>query len=166
MFLPNRMQDFQCDLNNVLLNEGFEGFEVHPSSFDFLQCDLSNVFSSGGVENFKVFPQSSNCRLHFHNTMSHLKPPENFKYRFFSSRFVPISGFVPPVVDHVTGEAVAGGCDQPITYTSLDKSTNTKPTTSISGTFGASSSRSVGVEVPNVLVIPTFLETPKKKPQM
>ncbi len=84
MFLPNRMQDFQCDLNNVLLNEGLEGFEVHPSSFDFLQCDLNNVFSSGGVKNFKVFPRSSNCCLHFHNTMSHLKPPTNFKYRFFS----------------------------------------------------------------------------------
>jgi len=43
MFLPNRMQDFPCDLNNVLLSEGLEGFEVHPNSFDFFQCDLSNV---------------------------------------------------------------------------------------------------------------------------
>ncbi len=36
MFLPNIMQDFLCDLNNVLLNEGLDGFEVHPSSFDFV----------------------------------------------------------------------------------------------------------------------------------
>jgi hypothetical protein len=46
MALPNIMQDFQCDLNIVLLSEGLEGFEVHPSSFDFFQCDLNNVFSS------------------------------------------------------------------------------------------------------------------------
>jgi hypothetical protein len=83
MFLPNRMQDFQCDLNNVLLSESLEGFEVHPNSFDFFQCDLSNVFLNEGVESFKVFPQSSNRCLHCHNTMSHLKPHANFKYRFF-----------------------------------------------------------------------------------
>ncbi len=83
MFLPNIMQDFQCDLNNVLLNEGLEGFEVHPSSFDFFQCDLSNVFLSGGVESFKVFQQSFDCCLHYHNTMLHLRPPTNFKYNFF-----------------------------------------------------------------------------------
>jgi len=57
------MQDFQCDLNNVLLNEGLQGFEVHPNSFDFFQCDLRNVFLSGGVENFRIFPQFSNCCL-------------------------------------------------------------------------------------------------------
>jgi hypothetical protein len=46
MFLPNIMQDFQCDLNIVLLNEALEGFEVHLNLFDFFQCDLSNVFLS------------------------------------------------------------------------------------------------------------------------
>jgi hypothetical protein len=76
---------------------------------------------------------------------------------------VHVSSFVPLVVDHVTGEVVAGGCDQPITYTSLGKSTNTKPSASISGTFGVSSSRSIGVEVFNVPIIPTSLEAPKKK---
>jgi hypothetical protein len=52
MYLPNIMQDFQCDLNNVLLSEGLEGFEMHPSSFDFFQCDLNNMFLSGGVLEF------------------------------------------------------------------------------------------------------------------
>jgi hypothetical protein len=28
----------------------------------------------------------------------------------FFSRSMPISGFVPLVVDHITGEAVVGGC--------------------------------------------------------
>ncbi len=36
MFLPNILQDFQCDLNNVLLSEGLDGFEVYPNSFDFV----------------------------------------------------------------------------------------------------------------------------------
>jgi hypothetical protein len=63
MYLSNIMQDFQCDLNNVLLNEGLQGFEVHPNSFDFFQCDLKNVFLSGGVENFRIFPQFANCCL-------------------------------------------------------------------------------------------------------
>jgi hypothetical protein len=43
------MQDFQCDLNNVLLSEGLEGFEMYPSSFDFFEYDFNNLFSSGGV---------------------------------------------------------------------------------------------------------------------
>ncbi len=85
MSLPNIMQNFQCDLNNVFLSEGFEGFEMHPSTFDFLKCDLKNVFSSGGVESFKLFPQSFDCCLHCHNTMSPLKPFANFKYRLFFS---------------------------------------------------------------------------------
>jgi hypothetical protein len=55
------MQNFQCDLNNMLLNEGLQGFEVHPDSFDFFQCDLSNMFSNGGAESFRVFPQFSDC---------------------------------------------------------------------------------------------------------
>jgi hypothetical protein len=81
--------------------------------------------------------------------------------------FVPISSFMPLVVDHVTGVVVVGGCDQPITCTSLGKSTTTTPSASTFGTFGASSSGSVGVEVPNVHVIPTSLEAPKtKKTQM
>jgi hypothetical protein len=46
MSLPNIMQDFQCDLNIVLLSEGLEGFEMHSNSFDFFQCDLNNVFLS------------------------------------------------------------------------------------------------------------------------
>jgi hypothetical protein len=70
---------------------------------------------------------------------------------------VHVSGFVPLVVDHVTGEAIASSCDQPITYTSLGKSTNIKPSASISRTFDVSSSRSVGVQVPNVPIIPTSL---------
>jgi hypothetical protein len=37
MYLLNIMQDFQCDLNNVLLSERFEGFEVHLNTFDFFQ---------------------------------------------------------------------------------------------------------------------------------
>jgi hypothetical protein len=49
MSLPNIMQNFQCDLNNVLLNEGLEGFEMYPNSFDFFECDFNNLFSSGGV---------------------------------------------------------------------------------------------------------------------
>jgi len=56
MYLSNIMQNFQCDLNNVLLNESLQGFEVHPNSFDFFQCDLNNVFSNGGVESFRNFP--------------------------------------------------------------------------------------------------------------
>jgi hypothetical protein len=63
MSLPKIMQDFQCDLNNVFLNESLEGFEMHPSSFDFFQCDL-NMFSNGVVQSFKVFPQSFDCCLH------------------------------------------------------------------------------------------------------
>ncbi len=47
--LLNIMQDFQCDLNNVLLSEGLEGFEMYPSSFDFFEYDFNNLFSSGGV---------------------------------------------------------------------------------------------------------------------
>jgi hypothetical protein len=80
MYLLNITQNFQCDLSNVLLNESLEGFEVHPSSFEFFKCDLNNMFSSGGVV-FKVFPQSFNCCLHCHiNTMSLFRPPTNFKY--------------------------------------------------------------------------------------
>ncbi len=70
---------------------------------------------------------------------------------------------MPLVVDHVTRVVVTGGCDQPITYTSLSKSTSTTPSASTSSTFGASSSWSVGVEVPNVPVIVTSLEVSKKK---
>jgi hypothetical protein len=74
-----------------------------------------------------------------------------------------VYGFMPLVVDHVTGVAIASGCDHPITCTSLGKSTSTTFNASTSSTFGASSSRSVGVEVPNVLVIVASLEAPKKK---
>jgi hypothetical protein len=161
------MQDFQCDLNNVLLNEGLEGFEVHPNSFDFFQCDLSNMFFNGGVESFKVSQQSFDFCLHYHNTMFHFRLPANFEYNLFIFRFVPISNFMPLVVNHVTGVVVVGGCDQPITCTSLGKSTTTTPSASTFGTFGASSLGSVGVEVPNVHVIPTSLEAPwTKKIQM
>jgi hypothetical protein len=73
--------------------------------------DLKNVFSNGGVESFKFFPQSFDCCLHYHNTMSLLKPFANFKYRLFFFRFVFVSGFVPLVVDHVTKVVVASGCD-------------------------------------------------------
>jgi hypothetical protein len=85
MYLLNIMQDFQCDLNYVFLSEGLKGFEMHPNSFDFFQCDLNNMFLSGGVHSFKVFPQSSNCCLHYHNTMFPLEPPTNFKNRFIFS---------------------------------------------------------------------------------
>jgi hypothetical protein len=67
------------------------------------------------------------------------------------------------VVDHVTRVAIASGYDQPITYTSLGKLTNTTLNASTFGTFGASSLRSIGVEVPNVLVIVASLKAPKKK---
>jgi hypothetical protein len=83
------------------------------------------MFSNGRVESFKVFPQSFDCCLHCHNTMSLLRPLANFKYRLFCSKFVHVFGFVPLVVDHIIGVAVAGGCDKPITCTSINKSTNT-----------------------------------------
>ncbi len=121
------------------------------------------MFSNGVVQSFKVFPQSSNCCLHCYNTMFPLRPPTNFKYRFFFSESMFISSFMPLMVDHVTRVAVAGGCDHPITCTSLGKSTNTTFSASTSNTFSVSSSRSVGVEVPNVLVIATSLEAPKRK---
>jgi hypothetical protein len=44
---------------------------------------------------------------------------------FFCSKFVHVFGFLPLVVDHIIGVVVASGCDQPITYTSVSKSTNT-----------------------------------------
>jgi hypothetical protein len=77
---------------------------------------------------------------------------------------MPISGYVPLLVDHVIGVAVIGGCDQPITTcTSLGKSTRTIFSASTFGTFNVSSLRLVGVEVLNVPIITTSLETLKEK---
>jgi hypothetical protein len=70
---------------------------------------------------------------------------------------------MPLVVDHVTWVVVASGYDQPISCTSLSKSTNTTLSASTSSTFGASNLRSLGIEVPNVPIITTSLEAPKKK---
>ncbi len=67
------------------------------------------------------------------------------------------------MVDHVTVVVVASGCDQPITCTSLGKSTNTTPSASTFNMFNAFSLGSVGVEVFNVHVIPTSLKAPKIK---
>ncbi len=122
------------------------------------------MFSSGGVE-FRVFSQSFDCCLHCHiNTMSLFRPPTNFKYKFFFSKFVPISSYVPLMVDHVTRVAIIGVCDQPITTcTSLGKSTRTTFNASTFGMFNASNLRLVGVEVLNVPIITTSLEVPKKK---
>ncbi len=118
------------------------------------------MFLSGGVESFKVFPQSFDCCLHCHNTMSPLRPLTNFKYIYIFSKSVLVFGFMLLMVDHIIGVAIVGGCDQPITCTSLSKSTSTTPSV---GTLSVCTSRLVGVEVCNVLVIATFLEAPKKK---
>jgi len=107
------MQDFQCDLNNMLLNEGFQGFEVYPNSFDFFQFDLSNVFLSGGVENFRVFPQFSNCC--FAITLCLLLDLMQISSTSFFFRFMFVSSFVLLVVDHVIKVVVVGNCDKPIT---------------------------------------------------
>jgi hypothetical protein len=98
--------------------------------------------------------------------MSPFSPPTNFKYRIFFNGSMFVHGFMPLVVDHVTGVAIASGCDHPIICTSLGKSTSITLNASTSSTFGASSSRSVGVEVPNVLVIVASLEASKKKKEL
>jgi hypothetical protein len=67
------------------------------------------------------------------------------------------------MVDHVTRVAIIGVCDQPITSTSLGKSTSTTFNASTFGMFNASNLRLVGVEVLNVPIITTSLEAPKKK---
>jgi hypothetical protein len=107
------MQDFQCDLNNMLLGEGLQGFEVHPNSFDFFQGDLNNVFSSGGVEIFRVFPQFFNCC--FPITPCFLLDLMQISSTSFFFRFVLVSSYVPLVVDHVIRVAIARNCDKPIT---------------------------------------------------
>jgi hypothetical protein len=64
---------------------------------------------------------------------------------FFLSKYVFDFSFMPLMVDHVIGVAIASGCDKLITCTSLGKSTNTTLNASTSNTFGASNSRSIGV---------------------
>jgi len=156
------MQDFQCDLKNVLLNEGFQGFEVHFNSFDFFQSDLRNVFLSGGVENFRIFPQFSNfCLAITPCLLLDLMQISNTSF-FFGFVFVP--SFVHLVVDHVIRVVVIGNCNNPITTCiSLGKSISTTFNASTFGTFHASNSMLVGVEVFNVHVIATSLKTLKKK---
>jgi len=96
--------------------------------------------------------------------MSLFRPPTNFKYKIFFSKFVLISSYVPLMVDHVTRVAIIGVCDQPITTcTSLGKSTSTTFNASTFGMFNAFNLRLVGVEVFNVPIITTSLEAPKKK---
>lgn len=92
-----------------------------------------------------------------------LRPPTNFKYRFFFSESMFISSFMPLMVDHVTRVAIVGGCDQPITCTSLGKSASTTFSVSTFGMLHVSNLGSVGVVVFNVPVIATSLEVPKKK---
>ncbi len=90
--------------------------------------------------------------------------PTNFKYKYFFSKSMPNYGYVPLMVDHVIGVTIIGGCDQPIsTCTSLGKLASTTSNASTFGTFNASNLGSVGVEIPNVPIITTSLETPKKK---
>ncbi len=150
----------------MLLSKGLEGFEMHPNSFDFFQCDLSNVFSSGGVESFKVFPQFLIVACIAITPSFILDLLQILNIDFFFTKSMHVFGFVPLVVNHVIGVAIASGCDQPITCTSLGKSTSTTPSASTSSMFGAFSSRLVGVKVPNVIVIPTSLKTPKKNKNM
>jgi len=67
------------------------------------------------------------------------------------------------MVDHVTRVVIVGGCDQPITCTSLGKSANTTPSASTFGMLCVYNLGSIGVVVFNVHVIATSLEVPKKK---
>jgi hypothetical protein len=125
------MQDFQCDLSNVFLDEGFDNFEMHPNSFDFLKCDLSNVFLNGGVESLMVFPPSSYYFLIaitpclFLNLLQ-ISNIDCISLDLYLSRSMPL------VVDHFIRVVVVSSYDQPIiTCTSLGKSTNTTPIASI-----------------------------------